>query len=82
MGGLEKRPEENPEGKMKMKIKVRITDIEQGVVTVYNLSKFNWKGKWAAMRNGRVIMWIPGKAQPPFKMATSGRRWESFKEEN
>jgi hypothetical protein len=65
---------------MKMKMKVRITDLETDAATVYDLSKLNWKKNWAAMQDRRVIMWIPGKAQPPFKMATSGRRWESFTE--
>jgi len=65
-----------------MEMKVRITDLETDAATVYDLSKLNWKRNWAAMQDGRVIMWIPGKAQPPFKMVTSGRRWESFKEEN
>ena len=68
-----------------MKMKVRVTDLfdcEQKTVTVYDLSNVNWKRDWAAMRNGLVIAWVPGKAQPPFKMVTSGRRWESFKEEN
>ena len=68
-----------------MKMKVRVTDLfdcEQNAVTVYDLSNVNWKRDWAAMRDGLVIAWIPGKAQPPFKMVTSGRRWESFKEEN
>ncbi len=66
-------------------MKVRVTDLfdcEQNAVTVYDLSNMNWKRDWAAMRDGLVIAWIPGNAKPPFKMVTSGRRWESFKEEN
>jgi hypothetical protein len=65
-----------------MKMKVRITDLEQDDVTVYDLSKNNWKNHWAAMRNGLVIGWIPRNQKPPFKMVTSGRRWESFENEN
>jgi len=62
-------------------MKVRVTDLEQGDVTVYDLSNVNWKRDWAAMRDGLVIAWIPANQKPPFKMVTSGRRWESFKEE-
>ena len=73
-----------------MKMKVRVTDLEQDAVTVYDLSNVNWAGKWAAMgscslpdcRDRHVLMWIPKNTKPPFKMITSGRCWESFKEEN
>ena len=71
-------------------MRVRVTDLEQDTVTVYDLSKANWAGKWAAMgscslpdcRDRHVLMWIPQNKKPPFKMVTSGRLWESFKEEN
>ena len=75
---------------MKVHGNVRITDLEQGDVTVYDLSKVNWRGKWAAMgscslsdcRDHHVLMWIPKNTNPPFKMITSGRCWESFEKEN
>jgi len=61
-----------------MIMKVRITDLDTKAVDVYDLSEKNWRKHWAAMRDGLVIMWIPRNTPHPFKMVTSGRRWESF----
>jgi hypothetical protein len=56
--------------------KIKVTDLETGIESIYDYSKNNWRRVPACMQNGLVIMWVPTEARHGVVIRTSGRRWE------
>ena len=58
--------------------RVKVTELANGEVCVYDYSNVNWANRWACMLNGNVVMWTPSELRYPHTTAviTSGRRWE------
>ena len=65
-------------------MQVKITFIETGETEIYDLSKNNWKGVYAAMRDGSVLYWAPAEIMNDRwkSITTSGKRWERLRSED
>jgi len=59
---------------------IEVTDVEKDTTETYDLSKANWKGAWACMRNGLVHMWSPVGPNDP-AIRTSGRIWKPIRKD-
>lgn len=57
-------------------MKIKVTDIDTGTVTIYDYSKDNWRRRYACMQDGAIHCWAPAQCAVGVIIKTSGRLWE------